>query len=293
MRIVFIGAVEFSHSMLKRLIELKAEIAGVCALQSSDFNADHVDLNPLCREHNIDCTYAPDINSEKTIQWIKNKKPDVIFCFGWSKLIGKELLNLAPLGVIGYHPAELPANRGRHPLIWALALGLEQTASTFFFMDEGADSGDILSQKTIDITPDDDASSLYKKMTKTASLQLEEFIPLLASGTFSRQTQNHSLANIWRKRNKKDGVIDWRMSADSIHNLVRALTKPYVGASFVYQEQEITVWKAKIIYNTPENIEYGKILEVYGDGAVIKCGENSLRLLATTPSFIPKKGEYL
>ncbi|MEQ1705007.1 MAG: formyltransferase family protein [Rickettsiales bacterium] len=293
MRIVFIGAVEFSHTTLKKLVELRAEIVGVCTLENSKFNSDHVDLSPLCREHNIDCIYATDINSPENINWIKNKKPDVIFCFGWSKLLGKEILNIAPLGVVGYHPAALPENRGRHPLIWALALGLKQTASTFFFMDAGADSGDILSQKTIDIEPQDNATSLYTKMTDTALLQLEEFLPTLISGKFARQPQNHEIANVWRKRSKKDGVIDWRMSAGSIHNLVRALTKPYVGASFTYQNQEITVWKSEIIYGTPENVEYGKILEVAASGVVVKCGENSIKLLETTPAFHPKKGEYL
>ena len=50
---------------------------------------------------------------------------------------------------MGYHPAELPYNRGRHPIIWALALGLKSTASTFFYMKEGADDGDIISQEIV------------------------------------------------------------------------------------------------------------------------------------------------
>ena len=293
MRIVFIGAVEFSYAMLERILELQGNVVGVCTLENSNFNADHVDLSSICLRHNIDYKYTPDINSAETINWIKQHKPDVIFCFGWSKLIGKELLEFAPLGVIGYHPAELPQNRGRHPIIWALALGLQQTASTFFFMDKGADSGDILSQEIIEITANDDASSLYKKIIQTALLQLKRFLPALISGNFPRQPQNHSLASSWRKRGKQDGLIDWRMSANSIHNLIRALTKPYVGASFLYKGQEITVWKSKIIYNISANIEYGKILEVTTAGIAIKCGENALQLIEVAPIFYPVKGEYL
>ncbi len=293
MRIVFIGAVKFSASVLTRLIKMKADIAGVCTLEKSGFNSDHADLSALCREHNIDCRYTPDINSPESISWIKEKNPDIIFCFGWSKLIGRELLDSAPMGVIGYHPAALPQNRGRHPIIWALVLGLEQTASTFFFMDEGADSGDILSQKPVSITLEDDAASLYEKITQTALEQLEEFFPALLSGKFPRQKQDNQLANSWRKRSKSDGLIDWRMSAASIHNLIRALMRPYVGASFVYKGAEITVWKSKIIYDAPKNIEYGKILEVKSSGAIIKCGENAIELLETSPDFSPKKGEYL
>jgi methionyl-tRNA formyltransferase len=85
------------------------------------------------------------------------------------------------LGVVGFHPAALPENRGRHPLIWALVLGLEETASTFFFMDEGADSGDLLSQRRISIEPADDAGSLYARITEVAMCQIREFVPLLES----------------------------------------------------------------------------------------------------------------
>ena len=130
---------------------------GVCTLKKSPFNADHVDLSPLCRKHRIPVTYTPDINSDESIIWIKKLVPDIIFCFGWSRLLKSNVLNVAPKGVVGYHPATLPANRGRHPLIWALVLGLKQTGSTFFFMDEGSDSGDILSQLQIKITETDDA----------------------------------------------------------------------------------------------------------------------------------------
>ena len=65
------------------------------------------------------------------------------------------------MGVLGYHPTKLPANRGRHPLIWSLVLGLKQSASTFFFLDQDADSGDIISQKDFEILNTDDALALY------------------------------------------------------------------------------------------------------------------------------------
>jgi len=115
MKIVFIGAVTFSEKTLEKLIVLKADIVGVCTLEKSSFNADHVDLTQLCMKHNIPVRYTTDINSDENISWIKILVPDVIFCFGWSRLLKIDLLNLAPLGVLGYHPAALPANRGRHP----------------------------------------------------------------------------------------------------------------------------------------------------------------------------------
>jgi len=157
MRIAFIGAVMFSDKVLAHLIAMNAQVVGVCTLETSAANTDHVDLTPRAAAAGIPTRYTPDINSPGTLAWVAALKPDVIFCFGWSRLIKRQMLDLAPLGVVGFHPAALPMNRGRHPLIWALVLGLTETASTFFFLDERADSGDILSQATVPIAAVDTA----------------------------------------------------------------------------------------------------------------------------------------
>ena len=133
MKILFIGTVDFSYYTLAKLVDLNAIIIGVIARESSTFHADFHDLRPFCKKNNINFKYVKNINAEKNVEWIRNQNPDVIFCFGWSQLLKANLLNIVPLGVIGYHPAKLPENRGRHPLIWALCLGLKETASTFFF----------------------------------------------------------------------------------------------------------------------------------------------------------------
>jgi len=293
MRIVFIGAVEFSLISLERLWAMNAEIVGVCTLQESKFNADHVDLGSISEAYGIPWLYADDINSADTLSWVRDKAPDVIFCFGWSRLLKQDLLRLVPLGVIGFHPAALPANRGRHPLIWALVLGLEKTASTFFFMDAGADSGDILSQREIYIDDQDDARTLYDKVSQTALEQIEEFVPQLAAGKFQRIKQNEQLANAWRKRGFADGKIDWRMSSRSIYNLVRGLAKPYVGAHFIAGRKEIKVWKTTIVEGVPNNIEPGKVLANDSHGVVVKTGQGAIRLLQIEPAVNISVGEYL
>jgi methionyl-tRNA formyltransferase len=293
MRIIFIGTVEFSRRALERLVAIGAEVVGVCTLQDSSLNADYADLRPLCREHGIPLIIADDINASATLDWIRARAPDVLFCFGWSRLLKEELLAAAPLGVVGFHPAALPANRGRHPLIWALALGLEQTASTFFFMDAGADSGDILSQRVLAIDPTDDARALYDKVCACALEQITQFVPQLTYGSFTREPQDHTQANTWRKRGMTDGKIDWRMSAASIHNLVRALAKPYVGASFVFNGKDIRVWKSLKLDEASTNVEPGKVLGHYNGAPVIKCGQDALCLLVTEPAFVLIEGSYL
>ena len=293
MRILFIGSVAFSAHALRELIAMQAEIVGVCTLKESALNADHVDLASIANDSGIPTLYSQHLDNPESLEWIRERKPDVIFCFGWSRLIKAPLLGLPPMGVVGFHPAALPINRGRHPLIWALVLGLRETASTFFLMDEGADSGDLLSQTKVPIYESDDAANLYERMTQIAIVQLREFVPRLAAGEIQRIPQDHRLANVWRKRGAVDGRIDWRMAAESIHNLVRGLTRPYVGAHFDYQKQSIKVWKTVIAADAPANLEPGKVLSANGDGIVVKAGIGAIRLLDYEPRLDFKSGEYL
>ena len=79
----------------------------------------------------------------------------------------------------------------------------------------------------------------------------------------------------------RSGTIDWRMSGQSVHNLVRALTKPYAGAHFIYQGQEFKVWKTELLRDAADriNVEPGKVVAVKGHSITIKCGEGLVRLV--------------
>ena len=293
MKIIFIGTIKFSRKVLQKLINLNAQVVGVCTKKKSEFNSDYEDLSPLCKKNNIPFKYIDKDFLNDDCNWIKSFNPDIIFCFGWSNLLKNDILKLAPMGVLGYHPSKLPKNRGRHPLIWTLALGLKKSASTFFFMDQGADSGEILSQKNFEILRTDNAQTLYKKMTNIALLQIKEFLPKLEQGNYRTFKQNDEDSNIWRKRVKTDGQIDFRMTSEAIYNLVRALAKPYVGAHISYKEKEIIIWKVEIIKNKQNNIESGKVLDINGNKIIVKTYDGAIKIIQHEFKTLPSVGEYL
>lgn len=285
MNILYIGCVKTSAVFLEKLIQLKAEITGIITKEKTSFNADFVDLAPIAVQAGIPFLYTKNVNDVETIQFIKEKEPDIIFCFGWSQLLHKEILDIPNKGVVGFHPAKLPNNRGRHPIIWALALGLQETASTFFMIDEKADTGSMIAQDIIKISYEDDAGSLYDKILKTGCKQIEKIMKNYQSGTLQAVSQKKDSGNTWRKRGKEDGKIDWRMSSLSIYNLVRALTYPYVGAHFVFQGKDYKVWKVKEIFTEDyRNMEPGKIIKVYSETRFqVKAGENIIEVLECEP----------
>tara|TARA_B100001989_G_C24451973_1_gene419477 strand:+ start:47 stop:928 length:882 start_codon:yes stop_codon:yes gene_type:complete len=293
MRIIFIGSLKFSENLLLSLISSSENIVGVISLKSSQFNSDFADISSIAKKYNIDSISIDDINSQETISWITNKSPDIIFCFGWSRLIKKEILDIPKMGILGYHPSLLPSNRGRHPIIWSLVLGLKETGSTFFLMDENADTGDIVSQKRIPINDEDYAIDLYNRLQNSAQNQIKELIPNLKDRTFLKVKQSFTKSNSWRKRSLKDGVIDWRMSSTSIYNLIRALSKPYCGASFKYKDQNIKVWEAKIHNQFSFNDEPGKVIAINSQNIVVKTADGAIKLTKIEPIIKPKMESYL
>jgi len=173
-------------------------------------------------------------------------------------------------------------------------LGLKQTASTFFVMDEGADTGDIISQEKIKII-EDNAFSLYNKIINVALKQIVSFsLELETKGAFlDKIKQDKTEGNSWRKRTKNDGKIDFRMTSRAILNLVNALSRPYVGAHLEFQENEVKVWEVKEEKINKLNHEPGKVLKIDGSDLIVKTYDGSIRITDHEFYNLPLKGQYL
>jgi methionyl-tRNA formyltransferase len=296
MKVGFIGCVESSELALKIVLAVdNVEVVGVITKETSAFNSDHVDLSYLCKNHGIPFYFEDSSDKLAGVKFMENLNPDVIYCFGWSYLLKDDFLTMAALGVIGFHPAKLPKNRGRHPIIWSLALGLDKTASTFFKMDHGADTGPILSQTDINITHEDNAKTLYQKILDTSEVQIKDFTTKLVNNQAVFEEQDNAQSSTWRKRSRKDGLIDWRMTAEDIYNLIRALTKPYPGAEFIKDETLIQAWESRICDKQyPRNIEPGYILKTNKMDVLVKCsGTNAIWLLNIDSKTELQEGDYL
>lgn len=295
MRILFIGCVESSKIFLETLLEQKADIVGVITKSQSKSNADFVDLAETCIRNNIKYLYVDNINDMNSVEFIRELKPDTGFCLGWSQLLKEEVLSLFPRGVVGFHPAALPNNRGRHPIIWALALGLQETASSFFMLDTGADTGKVISQIKIPILYEDTARTLYDKIMNVAAGQLTDLWRKMCEGDVCGIEAESQTGNAWRKRNKNDGKVDWRMAGRNIYNLVRALSEPYVGAHFEYGHEEYKVWETREVSEDGYgNLEPGKIISVSADETfTVKTGNGLISIVRYDKTFKPEKGMYL
>ena len=135
--------------------------------------------------------------------------------------------------------------------------------------------------------------AIYKKLEETAKKQLIKFHKELETGTYKRIKQNNINSNYWRKRGYKDGLISFSMNSDTIYNLTRALYKPYIGASYIYNDKEIKIWKVRKIEYHANNIEYGKVLKVENGNIKVKTPDGAVEIIEHEFYEIPKEGSYL
>ncbi len=265
-------------------------IVALLTLASEDavFHGDYVDLGPAAGEHGIPVVRVRDLGDPAELQRLRALAPDLVCVFGWSRLLPAAVLEIPPLGCIGSHPALLPEHRGRHPITWALVEGLSESGLTFFYLDEGADSGDILWQRSFAIDPDDDAASVYRKVEDLAADAIQEFLPRLADGTAQRVPQDDARATYWRRRTDADRVIDWSQPAARIHDLVRGLARPYVGATTLVGGEETVVWRAALpagaLTGEPAAAEVpGTVVSRDRETMDVRCADSYVRLLEVEP----------
>jgi len=145
------------------------------------------------------------------------------------------------------HASLLPKYRGGAPLVWAMINGEEKSGLTFFYLEDGVDNGDVISQKEISIEESDYISDLIDKTTAAALEIIDESIPSLAENRAPRIRQDESQATYVPQRKPEDGKIDWSWDARRIKNFIRAQSKPYPGAFTEINGKKVTIWNADII----------------------------------------------
>ena len=123
--------------------------------------------------------------------------------------------------------------------------------------------------------------------------QLKTFLPKLISNNYPKIKQS-SPGNTWRKRNQIDGLIDFRMTSESICNLVRGLSKPYVGAHCIYRNNEIKIWEVELSNCDLNNFEPGKVLDIENNNTIkVKTSDSAILLTKHNFETIPSVGKYI
>jgi len=143
--------------------------------------------------------------------------------------------NMPPMGTINVHASLLPQYRGAAPINHAIMNGETVTGVTTFKLKHEIDTGDILLQKEVAITPQDNAGTLHDKLMRAGADLLVESVKGLVNGSISERPQQIIDESEIKRASKiftETRQIDWHRKAKDIHNQVRGLS-PY-PAAFTY-----------------------------------------------------------
>lgn len=279
MRAVLVGAVESSAAALSAFAR-NAEwtLAAVVTLEESlaRRHSDFVALGPAAERMGSRVIRVDNVNREPSLAAIEAIGADYVFVVGWSQICGPRFLDLVPDRVIGYHPSALPRMRGRAAIPWTILNQEAITAGSLFWIDGGTDTGDLLDQQYFHVTPAETAASLYAKHMEALGVMLDRSLASLAQGEAARRRQDEACATWCARRTPADGRIDWSAPAGDVLRLVRAVGRPYPGASTNAGPVPLTIWAAEPAPEASRHLASpGQVIAVAEDRFVVMCGARS------------------
>lgn len=278
MKVILIGGLKNGKYIAKYLKNhKKIELLKVYVLKDELGNdvSDFVTFDDVIPKENL--VKVDKINNYE--DYISELNPDIIFVVGWSQLVSDKIIKSAKIGVIGFHPAKLPEDRGRSVLAWQISEGYENGAVSMIWIDSGVDTGDIIGQRDYVINYNDTIRDVLEKVYDLCLELTVRYFPLIINKNIIKIKQDDTKATYRRKRDKKDGIVNWKKNSFEIYNLIRAITEPYPGAISYYNNREFTIlnayeYKPDKIYN---NELEGTILEFkLNQGLIVKTKDSAI-----------------
>ena len=274
-KLLFFGFSMTGAAVLEELIKMGANIIGVYTYEDNPKENWFPSVKLLAQKNNIP-TYTPEKLTAEDTQNIKNLAPDIILSVYYRSLISDEILKVAPLGAFNMHGSLLPKYRGRAPINWVLVKGEKETGATLHYMVAKADAGDIVGQKIVAISNEDTALTLTQKVTAAACEIIKEVYPLIETKRLKPRKQDMSISTYFGRRTPADGLIDWNQNAQTIYNLIRAVTKPFPGAFFEENGKKIIIWRAKVL---PTKTQAAAGITVSKNPYIITAADKDLEIL--------------
>lgn len=306
MKIVFMGTPDFAKGVLESLYESGRHklTAVVTQPDKPKGRSDKLIACPVkeyAASKGIPVLQPVRIRNEEEIERLREYEADIFIVAAFGQILPKEILEMPKYGCINVHASLLPKYRGAAPIQWVIADGEKITGVTIMQMNEGLDTGDIITQKEVAISEDETGESLFDKLMLEGAGLLLDTLDMIESGTAVRIPQDDSKSTYAKMIKKEMGLIDFSKSAKSIECLVRAFT-PWPGGFTYYNGKIMKVKKCKAVDDkitcdsitcdtkTGENINAdlgsfgpGEIVKVNSDAIYVACKDSILEITGIQP----------
>ena len=282
MKILFAGTPDFAVPALLRLIEDGHSIPLVITMPDRPKGRKKEPQPSPVKEAaaaNGIALYQPEKMRPEDAQYLAAFEPDLIVVTAYGMLIPKEVLELPKYGCVNEHASLLPAYRGAAPIQRALLDGCAVTGVSIMQMNEGLDTGDILSVREVPIEKTDTSGSLFDKLAAAGADLLSETVRKLEEGGIRAVPQpKESTTPYARMIKKEDGRTDWSRGAEELERFVRGMD-PWPGAFTVLNGKNLRIWKAAVSPENNTTEKPGCIVAAGKEGILVQTGNGVLSLL--------------
>ena len=283
LRTIFMGTPDFAVDCL-RVMHEKTDVIMVVTQpdrpkgRGQKLTASPVKLRAL--EYNLPIWQPEKIKTPDCVKKLQELKPDLIVVVAFGQILSQEILDIPTLGCVNVHASLLPGYRGAAPIHWAVINGERETGVTTMLMDAGLDTGDMLLKSRVEITPDMTTGELHDKLATMGSALLADTVDGLAAGTIKGEKQDDSLSNYASMLTKETARINWKKSAQEVHNLVRGLNS-WPVAWTILDGKNHKVWQTRVVEEmggTP-----GEVVKITKKSFIVATGDGAVEILEIQP----------
>ena len=230
-----------------------------------------------------------DAPSEEAV--VRAVQPEFLLSFYFRRMIPARVLTIPSKGALNMHGSLLPAFRGRSPVNWAILKGAAFTGASLHYMTEKPDAGDLVDQERVSIGPDDDALTVSRAVSEAAVVVLARSWPKLKAGTAPRVPLDLKKGSYFGGRKPADGLVNWLLPAQEVHDLVRAVARPWPGAFTDAFGPRVTIWRTRLSGYGGHDTFPGKI-DMTERSVIVYCGDDRpVEILSARPEGLPDMNE--
>lgn len=277
LRIVFMGTPSFAVPTLERLLK-EHTIVAVYSQPPKPVGRGHkITASPVqqCAETHAIPVFTPStLRTLEPQEIFRAHQADIAVVVAYGKILPKEILDAPRFGCLNVHGSILPRWRGAAPMQSAILAGDTQTGITIMCMDEGLDTGDMLSTAVVPITDQTTIATLHDDLSVLGADLLATTLNDFVAGRVKRIPQPEEGMTHSAKLHKDNGLISWARSAQEIDRQIRALN-PWPGTFFYYNNEVIKVFKASLVAEVKASI--GTVVES-GERLVVACESGALSI---------------
>jgi methionyl-tRNA formyltransferase len=280
MRLVFMGSPEFAVLPLRCLVQEGHEVAAVYTkIDKPAGRGMALGISPSKREAvsmGLTVIQPKSLKQPEAQAQLAAFHPDVVIVCAYGQLLPKAVLEMPKHGCLNIHPSLLPRHRGASPVASTILSGDVWGGSSIMLMDEGLDTGPVLTRARVLVREDDTTGELMPRLSLISAQLLADVLPRWVKGQIIPQPQDPILATYIKPLTREAGEIDWSLPAIDIWRKVRAF-QPWPGTYTRFQGRLLKVLAARLA--APDTGCLPGVVVAFGKGFGITAGVGVLEIL--------------